>query len=141
MVQFYLLSILMNIVAGYSLISFQTEATGTKFDGVREYLKDSTIRLVLGILCSTVGLFKLLTVMRGDIPVIGDLVPSLAGMASGFTLLLEFYKSNSTKSNSTVTSTTLAKLDSIFMANKRLVGIISIVSGFVHFLFANILFL
>jgi len=136
MVQFYLLSILMNIVAGYSLISFQTESTGTKFDGVREYLKDPTIRLVLGILCSTVGVFKLLTVMRGDIPVIGDLVPSLAGMASGFTLLLEFYKINSS-----ITSPTIKKIDSIFMENKRLVGIISIVSGLVHFLFANILFL
>jgi len=136
MVQFYLLSILMNIVAGYSLISFQTESKGTKFDGVREFLKDATIRLVLGILCTTVGFFKLLTVMRGDIPVVGDLVPSLAGMASGFTLLLEFYKSNSS-----VTTSTLEKLDSIFVANKRLVGIISIVSGFVHFLFANVLFL
>ncbi len=136
MVQFYLLSILMNIVAGYSLVSFETQPKGTKFDGIREFLKDGTIRLVLGILCSTVGFFKLLTVMRGDIPVVGDLVPSLAGMAAGFTLLLEFYRGNSN-----VTTDTLEKLDSIFVANKRIVGIVSIVSGFVHFLFANVLFL
>jgi len=136
MVQFYLLSVLMNIVAGYSLVSYETQPNGTKFDGIREFLKDGTIRLVLGILCSTVGFFKLLTVMRGDIPVVGDLVPSLAGMASGFTLLLEFYKSNSK-----VTTDALEKLDSIFVSNKRIVGITSIVSGFVHFLFANVLFL
>lgn len=136
MVQFYLLSVILNIVAGYALISFETEAKGSNFDGIREYLKDSTVRLVLGILCATVGFFKLLTVMRGDIPVVGDLIPSLAGMASGLTLLLEFYRSNSN-----VTTTALEKLNTIFVANRRIVGIVAITSGLVHFLFANVLFL
>ena len=136
MVQFYLLSVIMNIVAGYALLSFETEPKGSKFDGIREYLKESTIRLVLGILCATVGFFKLLTVMRGDIPVVGDLLPSLAGMAAGLTLLLEFYRSNSQ-----VTTNGLEKLNSIFVANRRIVGIVAVVSGFVHFLFANVLFL
>jgi hypothetical protein len=136
MVQFYLLSVIMNIVAGYALLSFQTEPKGTKFDGIREFLKDSTIRLVIGILCATVGFFKLLTVMRGDIPVLGDFFPSLAGMAAGLTMLLEFYHANST-----VATTTIEKLDAIFISNRRLVGIVAITSGLVHFLFANVLFL
>ncbi len=136
MVQFYLLSVIMNIVAGYALISFETGPKGTKFDAIREYLKDTTIRLVMGILCTTVGFFKLLTVMRGDIPVIGDFFPSLAGMAAGFTMLLEFYRSNSN-----VTTTTIEKLDAIFISNRRIVGIVAIASGLVHFLFANVLFL
>lgn len=136
MVQFYLLSVLMNIVAGYSLLAIDTEPKGTKFDGVREFLKDGTIRLVMGILCTTVGFFKLLTVMRGDIPVVGDLVPSLAGVAAGFSLLLEFYKSNSN-----VTTSALEKMEAIFIGQRRIVGIVAVVSGFVHFLFANILFL
>jgi hypothetical protein len=136
MVQFYLLSVIMNIVAGYALISFDTGPKGTKFDGIREYLKDTTIRLVVGILCTAVGFFKLLTVMRGDIPVIGDFFPSLAGMAAGFTMLLEFYRSNSN-----VTTTTIEKLESIFTSNRRIVGIVAVASGLVHFLFANVLFL
>jgi hypothetical protein len=136
MVQFYLLNVIMNIVAGYALLSFEAGPKGTKFDGIREYLKDSTVRLVIGILCSTVGFFKLLTVMRGDIPVIGDFFPSLAGMAAGFTMLLEFYRSNSN-----VTTTTIEKLDAIFISNRRIVGIVAIASGLVHFLFANVLFL
>lgn len=136
MVQFYLLSVLMNLIAGYALVSFQTEPKGTKADGIREFFKDSTIRLVLGILCTTVGFFKLLTVMRGDIPVVGDLLPSLAGLAAGFTLLLEFYKNNSN-----VTTTALERLDGIFVANRRIVGIASMVVGFAHFLFPNVLFL
>jgi hypothetical protein len=117
-------------------MAIDAEPKGTKFDGVREFLKDGTIRLVVGILCTTVGFFKLLTVMRGDIPVIGDLVPSLAGIAAGFSLLLEFYRSNSS-----VTTNALDKVEAILIGQRRIIGIVAVVSGFVHFLFANILFL
>lgn len=136
MVQFYLLSVILNIVAGYSLYSFDTAPQGTKFDGVREFLKDPTIRLIVGILTFTVGFFKLVTVMRGDIPVIGDMIPSVAGMGAGFTMLLEYYRANSA-----VSTATLEKLDKIFVANRRIVGIVGVSSGVVHFLFANVLFL
>jgi len=136
MIQFYFLSVLLNVIAGYALFAFNAESKGSKFDGVREFVKDPVIRLVVGVLCATVGFMKLLTVMRGDIPVVGDLIPSFAGMAAGFTMLLEFYRGNST-----VTTPTLEKLDKIFIANRRVVGIVSMASGFAHFLFANILFL
>ncbi|MBN2874058.1 MAG: hypothetical protein JXM71_03095 [Spirochaetales bacterium] len=136
MVQFYLLSVLMNIAAGYALVSFATEPKGTKVDGVREFMKDGTIRLIVGILGTTVGFFKLLTVMRGDIPVVGDFLPSIAGIVAGFTLLLEFYRANSN-----VTTSSIDKLDAIFIANRKLIGIVSIVAGFAHFLFPNVLFL
>ena len=136
MVQFYLLSVLMNTIAGYSLLSFETESKGTKADGLREFFKDSTIRLVMGILCFITGFFKLLTVMRGDIPVVGDLLPSLAGMIAGFTMLLEFYRGNSK-----VTTDTLEKLDSIFITNRRMIGIVSMIVGLAHFLFPSVLFL
>lgn len=136
MVQFYLLSVLLNVVSGYALYSFATGPTGSKFDGVREFLKDGTIRLVIGVLCFTVGFFKLLTVMRGDIPVVGDLIPSATGMAAGFTMLLEFYRATST-----VSSETLEKLDRLFIANRRIVGIVAMASGVLHFLFASVLFL
>ncbi len=136
MIQFYLLSVLLNIVAGYALYSFESEPRGSLFDGIRVFVKDQTVRLIMGILTFTVGFFKLLTVMRGDVPVVGDLLPSVAGMAVGVTLLLEFYRSTAS-----VTTEAIDKLDRIFISNKRLVGIIAMVSGLVHFLFANVLFL
>lgn len=126
----------MNIITGYALVSFNTPIKGTKVDGIRDFLRDSTIRLILGILSTTIGFFKLLTVMRGDIPVVGDLLPSLAGLASGFTLLLEFYKLNSN-----TTTEALERMDKIFVANKKTVGIATMVLGFTHFLFPNVLFL
>ncbi len=136
MIQFYLLSVLLNIVAGYALYSFESEPRGSLFDGIRVFMKDQTVRLIMGILTFTVGFFKLLTVMRGDVPVVGDLLPSVAGMGVGVTLLLEFYRSTAS-----VTTDAIDKLDKIFIANKRVVGIIAMVSGLVHFLFANVLFL
>ena len=39
MVQFYLLSVLMNIVSGYALVSTDAEPRGTKMDGIREFLR------------------------------------------------------------------------------------------------------
>ncbi|TFG83038.1 MAG: hypothetical protein E4H20_06435 [Spirochaetales bacterium] len=136
MIQFYLLSVVMNLVAGYALFSSDTESKGGILDGVREFTRDQTIRLIMGILTFIVGFFKLLTVMRGDIPVVGDLLPSLAGMAAGISLLLEFYRSNAN-----VTTDTLDKLDRVFVANRRIVGIVAMSSALVHFLFANVLFL
>jgi hypothetical protein len=136
MIQFYLLSVLLNIVAGYALYSYESEPRGSLFDGIRVFLKDQTVRLIMGILTFTVGFFKLLTVMRGDVPVVGDLLPSVAGMAVGVTLLLEFYRSTAN-----VSTDAIDKLDRIFIANRRLVGIVAMASGLVHFLFANVLFL
>ena len=136
MIQFYFLSVFLNVVNGYALLVHDREDRGSKFDGVRTFLKDSTVRLVLGVLGVIVGFFKLLTVMRGDIPIIGDFLPAVAGLISGFSLLLEFYRSNSN-----VTTDTLEKMEKIFTANRRIVGTASIVIGFVHFLFAYVLFL
>ena len=136
MVQFYLLSVILNIGSGYALVSIATEPKGGSFDGVRQFLKDPPIRLAVGLLAFFVGFFKMINVMRGDIPVVGDLFPSVAGMASGFTMLLEYYRANAK-----FIGPVLEKLDGIFVANRRIVGIGAFASGVVHFLFANVIFL
>lgn len=136
MVQFYFLSILLNVVAGLALLVKKPEPKGTKLDGLKILLDDHIVRLVTGVLGGTVGFLKLLTVMRGDLPVIGDLVPAATGLASGFTLVLEFYKSNAT-----VQSTALERLDRLFITNRKLVGGAAIMAGIVHFLFPSVLFL
>lgn len=136
MIQFYFLSVLLNVVGGYALLAQDSPDKGTKFDGVKAFLKDPTVRLILGVLSLIVGFFKLLTVMRGDIPIVGDFLPAVAGLASGFSLLLEFYRGNSK-----VTTDTLEKMEKIFISNRRIVGTATMVIGFIHFLFASVLFL
>ncbi len=136
MVQFYFLSVVFNFLAGYALIFAKREPKGTKLDSLLELLKDPVLRLVLGVLCATIGFLKLLTVMRGDLPILGDFLPALVGMAAGFTLLLEFYRNNTT-----VTTDLLEKLDHIFIVNSRFVGIAAIVVSILHFLFPTLLLL
>ena len=137
MLQFYFLSILLNAVTGFVLLygnplNSETEESGK----MPEIVYDETFRLVLGILTGIVGFFKLLTVVRGDVPVVGDLFPAVAGMASGFMLLYEFYKNRSS-----VPEETIPVMIQKLIAAKKYVGIIAMVSALTHFLFPTVLFL
>lgn len=135
MIQFYFLSIVLNFLAGYA-VSMDSESSTGSLEGIRELFRDETLRLVLGILAMSVGFFKLLTVVRGDVPVVGDLIPAVAGLSSGFTLAFEFYRSRST-----IHSDTSERLESIFLKNRKWLGIAAIVSSAAHFLFPTVLFL
>ena len=136
MVQFYFLSVVFNFTAGYALLVAKREPKGIKLDGLVELIKDPVLRLILGVLCATIGFLKLMTVMRPDYAIIGDFLPSVVGMVAGFTLLLEFYRNNTT-----VTTDLLEKLDHIFIVNSRWVGIASIVIAVLHFLFPSLILL
>ncbi|MBP7095559.1 MAG: hypothetical protein KBC36_05635 [Spirochaetia bacterium] len=136
MIQFYALSVFLTILAGYALVSRDAPSRGTATDGIRSFLSDRIVRLILGIMSASVGFFKLLAVMRGDIPVVGDLLPAAAGMTSGFTLLLEFYRDSSE-----VKSEMVARLEGLLLDRSRIIGVAAMVTGFVHFLFAQVIFL
>jgi len=98
MIQFYFLSILFNVVGGFAL-AFDKEDRTKKHrvvvaaEELKASLSDPTVRLVIGILSVVTGAFKLLAVVRGDIPVVGDFLPVATGIAVGATLILELYRS------------------------------------------------
>jgi len=135
MIQFYFLSIVLNFCAGYAL-SFDREARTGALEGIRSIFRDETLRLVLGVLTMSVGVFKLLSVVRGDFPVVGDLVPSAAGLLSGFALLLEYYREKTT-----LHELFSDRLDRIFVKNRKWLGIGAILAAVAHFLFPTVLFL
>lgn len=137
MLQFYFLSILLNAVTGLVLLFANQDQRDENGSGaVPNVAYDETFRLVLGILTGIVGFFKLLTVVRGDVPVLGDLFPAVAGMAAGFILLYEFYRTRSH-----IQEESLPPVVMQFIASKRYVGIIAVVSAAAHFLFPTVLFL
>lgn len=92
MVQFYFLSILFNLVGGASLVLVAMPVKSAGIQGLRTFLRDPSVCLVTGILASVIGALKLLTAMRGDIPVVGDFLPAMAGLTVGSTLLLERFR-------------------------------------------------
>ena len=135
MLQFYFLSIVLNVLAGYLLL------TGGE-EGVLELkgnfsLRDETSRLVLGILSVLTGLFKLLSPIEGDLPVLGDLIPAAAGFITGFILIFEYYKNRSSIDNSENTE----KIDRVLIGNKKFIGVASLIVAALHFLFPKVLLL
>jgi hypothetical protein len=137
MLQFYFLSILLNAVTGLVLMfADRDDIDAFPESKVPAIARDETFRLVLGILTGVTGFFKLLTAVRGDVPIIGDLVPALAGLAGGFTLLYEFYKSRST-----VDDDSLPPFMQKLVVSKRYVGVACLMAAAFHFLFPTVLFL
>ncbi len=165
MIQFYFLSVFFNLIGGYALVAGRDERKRGAIDGVRETLRDPTARLVVGILTTVTGAFKLLTVVRGDIPVVGDFLPAVAGLAVGATLLLEVYRSPvgeklfgelegdaETASQAVDTGDGSAARDAPRRAaksrverflrdNDAAVGLAGMIAGLIHFLFPTVLFL
>lgn len=95
MIQFYFLSIFFNLLAGYALVSGRqaNRAPSPAFAHLRLFFRDPTLRLLLGILVAVTGAFKLIAVVRGDIPIVGDFLPAFMGLCLGATMLLELYRS------------------------------------------------
>jgi len=110
-------------------IEFALNSKGTFFD-------DMTFRLVVAILSGLVGLMKLLSTVQEDVPIIGDLIPAIAGMSACFALLIEFYTQKSS-----VSFNLPEVLTSIFVGGRKYLGIFCIIAGVLHFIFPRVLFL
>ena len=137
MLQFYFLSILLNTVTGLVLLFVdKDDLDSSPADKIPAFARDETFRLVLGILTGVTGFFKLLTAVRGDVPVIGDLIPALAGLAGGFTLLYDFYRTRST-----LEQENLPAFIQTIVNSRKYVGMACVAAACLHFLFPTILFL
>ena len=86
---------------------------------------------MLGICTLLFGFLKLLSAYRGDVPIVGDLVPAAAGMIMGITLIIDYYKSKAT-----VSSQAVEAFDRVFVRRKSIIGIIGMVCRNPSFLHA-----
>jgi hypothetical protein len=130
-IQVYFLSILCNALSGFVLLSGGLER------GVSEDIfKNPSFRLVLGIVTAIVGLLKLLSVVQGNYPVIGDIVPAFGGLAAGAALVYGFYTAYAT-----ISSPSAEKVSAFISIHQKFIGGIAIASAILHFLFPAALFL
>ena len=160
MVQIYLLSVLLNSIGGYAL----TVSGNRAGQGFRAHLDigfgNKDFRLILGILSLVIGLLKLLSPMRGDVRVIGDLLPALSGLLVGLCLLAESHnrplsldpakreEMTRTSSNGEKADEVEPKgnwhfpfIDRILLVNEKAVGAAAMTVGVAHFFFPMELFL
>jgi hypothetical protein len=138
MVQFYALSVFLNLLVGlYLATENSSESTPADKEGLlsrlREMLDEKGSKFSLGLAALIVGLFKILTPTSGDIPVVGDLLPAAAGLTTGSILLLDFFRSSSD-----LESPAVDKLDKEVLVHKRYFGMAAALIGFLHFLMPSV---
>ena len=136
MIQIYFLSIFFNVLAGYALISGDDKDALEVRPGFS--FKDETTRLILGVLSMVTGVLKILSATEGDLPILGDLIPAIAGFTAGIILVMEYYKRKAT----IVTETEgKAGLNTILISNKNIAGYIAVAAAILHFLFPKVILL
>ncbi|MDR3124021.1 MAG: hypothetical protein LBU16_09625 [Treponema sp.] len=136
MIQFYFLSILLNGLSGYALAGYADDDAMALDTGFRFSLHNETCRFILGTATILVGLLKILSSLRGDVPVIGDIIPALAGLLAGFILVFEYYRSRST-----LEPEHTEKIEQLLIHNKKWVGYFALTAALLHFLLPSALFL
>lgn len=149
MLQMYFLSIILNVLAGLILLSKKPvevteDAPGKKMNLLEDmsktlsennFFQNKTFALVIAILALLTGIIKLFCVAKGGIIILGDLLPALAGVTSGFAILLNYYLSTAT-----VGTNLPAILKTIFVDNICWVGIAACVIALLHFIMPGVIF-
>jgi len=136
MVQLYFLSILCNALSGYVLFAGSDNETPEKSLSLTG---NPTFTLVLGILSAVTGVLKLLSPTVDKIPILGDFVPAISGIAAGLVLIFGIYR-QSMPSVSTPTNS-LDTLAGTFLSFRKPLGMGLIAVALLHFLFPQALFL
>ncbi len=137
MVQFYFLAVCLNIIGGFIVAAPYFEEKMPFLGSVKQALvgKQSG-RVIFVLLLLFTGVFKILSVMKGDVPVVGDILPALSLFVLALTLTVEFFSEKSS-----VEGTMIHKLEGVLVKNSQVIGVTAFIIGVLHFIFPGVLFL
>ncbi len=137
MLQFYFLSITANLLAGLTL---SANYLNEKFSGLapfKELLEKKGVKLTIGAFALIVGFLKLLIRSRSnDVPLVGDLLPALAGLGMGAVLLFEIFKERTN-----IPAETVSNLEKVVVNYKVPLGLAGLAISLLHFIIPGALFL
>ena len=137
MYQLYFLSIatliLSSVSLGFDRLDDQFRVSGF-FS--RELFTSEGFRLGLGMMTVLVGFFKFIIVAGDGMVVLGDLLPAVAGIVLGGTLVLMFYEARTT-----VESDSVSTLDRIFVQNASNLSLLGLMIAVLHLVLPRVLFL
>jgi hypothetical protein len=135
MLQFYFLSITANILAGVALTADYLGGRFPAFAPFRDLLARRAYRAALGVLAAAVGFLKLLIrSSAADVPVVGDLIPALAGMTLGAALVVHVLREKTDLPPP-------GRLEKAALTYRVPLGVAGIVAAVLHFLLPGALFL
>lgn len=124
MLQFYFLSVFLNLFAGFVLVNRKKNIIQLSI------LEERGFCIVLGVICALTGVIKLFVVVNTSVVIFGDFIPALAGMAGG---LMLFIKDDDEKLPEWIRR--------FFVPNGFIVGIVCLCAALLHFVFPGAMFL
>jgi hypothetical protein len=137
MLQFYFLSIVANLLAGLTLSSDYLAERFKGFAPYAEILSRRNVRTSVGIAAFVVGFLKLLIrSSANDVPVVGDLLPALGGLAMGAALVVGLIRDRSG-----IPDDKASGFEKTVVTYRVPLGIAGLVIAALHFLLPGALFL
>ena len=138
MAQLYLLSVLINTLAGLTLSSDYIGRKMTVFDGVQKLLESRNLKILLGAATAVIGVLKLIIKSPGEtVPFAGDMLPGIYGIGLGLLLLGESFRREIQEVDETAEG---KKRHSIF-SYRIPIGILGVIVSFLHFIAPGVLIL
>ncbi len=134
MAQFYLLSVLSNMIAGLTLAGDYLGEKMPFLASFKNLRANRPAQVIIGIVTLLIGVFKLIILSPGEtIPVVGDILPALSGIALGGILLVESFRPAVESRGEKI-----KKISSTVLTYRVPLGIAGVVVGFLHFLFPGL---
>ena len=131
MAQFYMLSILANLIASLSLAGDYLASRIAWLAVFKEIRENRAARNVIGTCALVIGVIKLFVLSPGErILILGDLLPALMGIALGATLLAEVHHVKVEQA-----SERIRMISKTALTYRVPVGIAGLVVALLHFLF------
>ena len=131
MFQLYLLTVLTNVLAGLALATGFLTDRFERFSEYTDFMSNGVYRIVLALVSLLIGFINLFPTYSGDIAVLGDLLPSLAGIATGILLITEYLSSRKSEDESK-TFELAEKVEKFSGPYLTIVGVASVVIGVLH---------
>ncbi len=127
MLQFYFLSIVTNFLAGLSLASDWIAQRIPGLSSLPKALSGRTVKLISGLSSLLVGFATLFVPVEGPL-IIGDLFPSVMGMAMGIALLFEVFRQEAV-----LPAERSDKQERLPVGYRTTVGMLGIAAAILHF--------
>jgi membrane protease YdiL (CAAX protease family) len=136
MLQLYFLSVLFNALCGYILYSYDEEMGNSGEKALSNLFNTPGFQLICGICAAAVAVLVLLLPLSG-IPILGDLVPSAAGLVGAYAVVFGIYRRNS----SIDVDSKINRLGESLFHFRKILGIVLMAVSLLHFLFPKALLL
>ncbi len=157
----YLLSVLSTIAAGATLAADYLVDRMPVLEPLRRFAASSRAKGALGAIALVIGFVKLFWRAPGEVIIVGDFLPSIAGMLLGAMLLIDRYRErrlpgdgvdqvaagdeagegDAAPESSDSGATGIARIDDALRPYRTPLGLGGIAVGVIHFLLASVLFL